>query len=126
MAKIVSSLPTHPLLPGLFCVPRCRTRILPARTNSPPYFFTPSRCPWLSRPLRTEPPPFLCAISYLLFLGDRIDANLCIFLPVPCLGSDALFSHIFKNHNLRTLYMGYNCSLYFCTLYEWGSNFYGF
>src|SRR5262249_27110068 len=41
---------------------RCRTRMLPAVTDSPPYRLMPSR--WLcdSRPLRTEPCPFLCAM----------------------------------------------------------------
>src|SRR5262249_16147204 len=51
------------LAPGCHCVPRWRTRILPARTYSPPYLFTPRRRPAVSRPLREEPPAFLCAIA---------------------------------------------------------------
>src|SRR5436190_3802467 len=37
--------------------------MLPARTCSPPNFFTPRRFDSESRPLRDEPPAFLCAIS---------------------------------------------------------------
>src|SRR5688500_5076934 len=37
--------------------------MLPARTFSPPNFFTPRRRPALSRPLREEPPAFLCAMA---------------------------------------------------------------
>src|SRR6516164_4328365 len=37
--------------------------MLPARTGSPPNFFTPSRWPGESRPLREEPPDFLCAMG---------------------------------------------------------------
>src|SRR5208337_3065862 len=39
--------------------------MFPARTNSPPNFFTPLRCPALSRPFRELPPAFLCAIIFL-------------------------------------------------------------
>src|SRR5450759_2274341 len=60
---MVSSLPTSTFSPGLMCVPRWRTIMLPERTCSPAYFFTPRRCPFESLPLRTEPPPFLCAIT---------------------------------------------------------------
>src|SRR5438105_7101491 len=37
--------------------------MLPARTASPPNFFTPRRFDSLSRPLRDEPPAFLCAMT---------------------------------------------------------------
>src|SRR5215204_7221372 len=61
-ANSVSSLPRPTFLPGFHFVPRCRARILPPRTASPPNFFRPSRCECESRPLRDEPTPFLCAI----------------------------------------------------------------
>src|SRR4029079_3616358 len=41
--------------------------MLPARTVSPPNFFTPRRLLSLSRPLRDEPPAFLCAMSSYFF-----------------------------------------------------------
>src|SRR5439155_10474513 len=63
-ANSVQSRPVPTLLPAMKRVPRCRTRMLPAVTNSPPYRFTPRRLLTLSRPLRTLPCPFLCAISY--------------------------------------------------------------
>src|SRR5690606_16737366 len=50
------------LVPGCHFVPRWRMRMLPARTRSPPNFFTPRRLDSESRPLRDEPPAFLCAI----------------------------------------------------------------
>src|SRR5208283_5945259 len=43
--------------------------MLPARTNSPPNFFTPLRWPALSRPFRELPPAFLCAITFLQYPG---------------------------------------------------------
>src|SRR6185436_13237827 len=49
-------------VPGCTCVPRWRTRMLPASTCSPPNRFTPSRLEWDSRPLRVLPPAFLCAM----------------------------------------------------------------
>src|SRR5688572_761372 len=61
-AKRVSSLPRPTFFPGFHFVPRCRARILPPRTCSPPNFFRPNRCELESRPLRDEPTPFLCAI----------------------------------------------------------------
>src|SRR5436190_1762610 len=57
------------LTPALKRVPRCRTRIEPAVTFSPPNSFTPRRFALLSRPLRELPTPFLCAIPCLLFRG---------------------------------------------------------
>jgi hypothetical protein len=38
-------------------------RMFPARTDSPPYFLTPKRCPRLSLPFRDVPCPFLCAMA---------------------------------------------------------------
>src|SRR5712671_119817 len=64
-ANSVSSLPRPTLMPGLWRVPRCRIRIVPAWTSCPPKRLTPSRCPCESRPLTEEPPPFLCAIKCL-------------------------------------------------------------
>src|SRR4051794_38231453 len=43
--------------------------MLPARTFSPPNFFTPRRLLSLSRPLRDEPPAFLCAMSNYFAFG---------------------------------------------------------
>src|SRR5512137_1363122 len=120
VANNVSSLPTMTLLPGLIWVPCWRTRMFPARTNSPPYFFTPRRCPWLSRPLRLEPPPFLCAIVYLLLLGDRIDANFSILLAVTRLGADALLGFISEHDDLGPFDLFHDCCLNFCTFYQWG------
>src|SRR6266850_7342190 len=61
-ANKVSSLPRPTFFPGFHFVPRCRARMLPPRTLSPPNFFRPNRCEFESRPLRDEPTPFLCAI----------------------------------------------------------------
>src|SRR5690348_13217259 len=62
-AKSVWSFPRPTLSPGCHLVPRWRTMMLPARTDSPPNFFTPRRLLSLSRPLRDEPPAFLCAMT---------------------------------------------------------------
>src|ERR1700693_5097896 len=40
--------------------------MVPARTTSPVWRFTPSRLAFESRPLRELPPPFLCAIACVL------------------------------------------------------------
>src|SRR5437773_5033323 len=61
-ANNVSSLPRPTFLPGFHLVPRCRARMLPPSTASPPNFFRPNRCDCESRPLRDDPTPFLCAI----------------------------------------------------------------
>src|SRR5512141_2763307 len=61
-ANSVSSLPRPTFFPGFHFVPRCRARMLPPSTLSPPNFFRPSRCELESRPFRDEPTPFLCAI----------------------------------------------------------------
>src|SRR5918997_1785588 len=74
-ANSVSSLPRPTLLPGFHFVPRCRARMLPPSTCSPPNFFKPSRCAFESRPLREEPTPFLCAMMKPLFLPDGIDLH---------------------------------------------------
>src|SRR5713101_5531362 len=62
-ANSVSSLPRPTFRPGLWRVPRGRTRVVPAWTSGPPKRLTPRRCPCESRPLVDEPPPFLCAIG---------------------------------------------------------------
>src|SRR5690625_3848067 len=65
-------------------VPRCRTRILPAVTASPPKRFTPRRFDWESRPLRVLPPAFLCAITcYPLTSGNAGYFNLGELLAMP-------------------------------------------
>src|SRR5579884_692997 len=46
-------------------VPRCRTRIEPPLTSSPPKRFTPRRCALESRPFLELPKPFLCAMTCL-------------------------------------------------------------
>src|ERR1039458_7169765 len=40
--------------------------MVPARTTSPVWRFTPRRFAFESRPLRELPPPFLCAIAWVL------------------------------------------------------------
>src|ERR1022692_3807984 len=40
--------------------------MVPARTTSPVWRFTPRRLALESRPLRELPPPFLCAIGWIL------------------------------------------------------------
>src|SRR5437763_16742229 len=50
--------------------------MLPARTDSPPNFFTPRRLLSLSRPLRDEPPAFLCAMTNYFAFGDFLAAAL--------------------------------------------------
>src|SRR5205085_5878198 len=62
-ANNVSSLPRPTFLPGFHFVPRCRARMFPPSTRSPPNFFKPKRCECESRPFRDEPTPFLCAIA---------------------------------------------------------------
>src|SRR6266581_8921097 len=57
-ANNVSSLPRPTFLPGFHFVPRCRARMFPPNTRSPPNFLSPSRCEFESRPLRDEPTPF--------------------------------------------------------------------
>src|SRR5262249_22048971 len=64
------------LWPACHLVPRWRTMMLPARTDSPPNFFTPRRLLSLSRPLRDEPPAFLCAISNYFAFEDFLAAAL--------------------------------------------------
>src|SRR2546425_5894494 len=79
-ANNVSSLPRPTFLPGFHFVPRCRARIFPPNTRSPPNFFRPNRCELESRPLRDDPTPFLCAISHFRFANRRfpIDAPFSI------------------------------------------------
>src|SRR5579862_3373351 len=79
-ANSVSSLPSPTLSPGLKHVPRCRTRIDPPVTSSPPNRFTPSRCALESRPFLELPRPFLCAISNLC--QNLVHLHLRVILPV--------------------------------------------
>src|SRR5262245_49706033 len=74
-ANKVWSVPMPTLEPGCQRVPRCRTRMLPASTRSPPYRLMPRRRPAVSRPLREEPPAFLCAMGTILELSRRSDAD---------------------------------------------------
>jgi len=62
-ANSVSFVAFRTFLPGWNFVPFCVTRMLPARTFSPPYFLMPRYCGLLVRPLRLEPTPFLCAMA---------------------------------------------------------------
>src|ERR1044072_5156655 len=75
-ANRVQSRPVPTFLPATNLVPRWRTRMLPAVTNSPPKRFTPSLLLTLSRPLRTLPPPFLCAIKLDFDFRDLNDGQL--------------------------------------------------
>src|SRR6185436_20905059 len=72
-ANRVSSEPLPTLWPGLNLVPRCRTKIEPPSTLSPPNRFTPSRCAFESRPFRELPTPFLCAINPLQSAQITVD-----------------------------------------------------
>ena len=62
VAKRLSLRPFITFLPGCTRVPFWRTIMLPARTFSPPNFFTPNRWAFESRPKAVLPPAFLCAI----------------------------------------------------------------
>src|SRR6185503_5340108 len=75
-ANNVQSRPVPTFFPAMNLVPRCRTRMLPAVTNSPPNRFTPSLLLTLSRPLWTLPPPFLCAINSNFDFFDFHDRQL--------------------------------------------------
>ena len=57
-ANRVSSLPIPTLVPGWIWVPRCRTRMLPAKTFWPSARFAPKRLDSESRPFLVEPTPF--------------------------------------------------------------------
>src|SRR5206468_1520630 len=88
-AKRVWSLPRPTLSPGCHLVPRWRTMMLPARTDSLPNFFTPRRLLSLSRPLRDEPPAFLCAMSnyfFGVFLAAALAGAAFFVDPVSALG----------------------------------------
>src|ERR1700693_6049861 len=79
-AKSVSSLPWPTFSPALKRVPRCRTRMEPPVTSSPPKAFTPRRCALESRPFFELPRPFLCAILHLC--QNLAHLNLRVVLPV--------------------------------------------
>src|SRR2546426_6797724 len=71
-------------VPGWNFVPRCRTMIVPAVTNSPAKRFTPRYLGPESRPLREEPTPFLCAMpSHSVLEFDVRDLHFGERLPVP-------------------------------------------
>ena len=72
-ANRVSSLPRPTFSPGWMCVPRWRTRMLPARTNWPSPRFTPRR-------FDSESRPFLCR-AYAFFMCH-------ILFPSPALAFD--------------------------------------
>src|SRR6185312_14410592 len=79
-ANSVSSQPRPTFLPGFSGVPRCRTRIDPPVTVSPPNALTPNRCAFESRPFLELPKPFLCAISHLR--QNLVYRHACEVLPV--------------------------------------------
>src|SRR5260221_10040675 len=109
-AKSVSSLPTPTLTPGENRVPRCRTRMLPAVTFSPPNRFTPRRCALLSRPFRELPPPFLCAIPKRSS-ADSGDLYFGILLPVTAADAIALASLFLEHDHRIVLHMPENLRL---------------
>src|SRR6187402_791885 len=78
-ANSVWSVPTPTPMPAFIGVPRWRTRMLPASTDSPPNFFTPRRLLCDSRPLRVLPPAFLCAMADYS-LGDGRDLDQRVLL----------------------------------------------
>src|SRR5271168_3265657 len=80
LAKRVSSLPRPTFSPGLKREPRCRTRMDPPVTSSPPNAFTPRRCAFESRPFLELPRPFLCAILHLC--QNLAHLHLRVVLPV--------------------------------------------
>src|SRR5580658_7687515 len=82
LAKSVSSLPRPTFTPGWKCVPRWRTIIEPALTDSPSEAFTPRRCALESRPFRVEPPPLVLDISLLVGGRDRRDLDRRVVLTV--------------------------------------------
>src|SRR5271155_346119 len=79
-ANSVSSLPRPTFSPALKREPRCRTRMEPPVTSSPPKAFTPSRCAFESRPFFELPRPFLCAILHLC--QNLAHLHLRVVLPV--------------------------------------------
>src|ERR1700690_1602045 len=98
--------------PARTLVPRWRTRILPASTDSPPKRFTPRRLLWESRPLRVLPPAFLCAMRLLLLgrtaaSGGRNlgHAHLSEELAVGLLPQVVLAAAELDDHDLVTLGM---------------------
>ncbi len=81
-AKRESSPARLTFLDGCHFVPRWRTKILPAVTNSPSQALMPRRWEWESRPFRVDPCPFLCAIGPFLltyFPVFRRTGEFCVF-----------------------------------------------
>src|ERR1700722_1122646 len=78
-ANNVSSSPRPTFSPVLKVVPRCRTRMDPPVTVSPPKRFTPRRCALESRPFLELPKPFLCAMDLCQNLAHL---HLRLVLPV--------------------------------------------
>src|SRR4051812_28608503 len=100
-AKSVSSLARRTFSPAWNLVPRWRTRMFPASTRSPPYFFTPRRWALESRPLRVDPPPFLCAIAASPSAeGDVVHAHLGEPLPVALLAAVVLAALVLEDDDL--------------------------
>jgi hypothetical protein len=55
--------------------------MVPAKTASPPYLFTPNLCPWESLPFLELPTPFLCAIFHHPFYAHYLSIDfLKVFL----------------------------------------------
>src|SRR5579863_3299983 len=95
-ANRVSSLPRPTLSPALKREPRCRTRMEPPVTSSPPKAFTPRRCALESRPFLELPRPFLCAILHLC--QNLAHLHLRVVLPVAD-GPLVLFLALEFEHN---------------------------
>src|SRR5438128_1438941 len=108
-ANKVQSRPVPTLLPATNFVPRWRTRMLPAVTNSPPNRFTPSLLLTLSRPLRTLPPPFLCAI---ISSFDFCNFNDRQFLSMPDGLVIAFASFHFEGNHFRAALVFHHISHY--------------
>src|SRR3954468_18218513 len=77
--------------------------MLPARTFSPPNFFTPWYFGLLSRPFREEPTPFLCAIGFLSAESDVADLHFREALPVPLLARVVFPALVLEHDDLVAL-----------------------
>src|SRR5580700_5579636 len=94
--------------------------MLPARTTSPVWRFTPRRFALESRPLRELPPPFLCAIGWFLLgfggpgsLRSRglLGRRLLRFRLVGGgnLGLDSILDRLLGDGDLRLGHLGFHC-----------------